>query len=140
MCRHMTFHHIILTTQVTGGKIVKGAVTPIISLVEHLLQARSGLNAFAYVIPMKPSSIQRKELLYRTLILQKAQLRIRDITEPAQGYMPNSKWQHWNGIGAACLQNPMRISGKKWSSLSFIKASFFAKQQLRSVDLIKEKT
>ena len=59
----MTFHHIILTTQITGGKIVKGAVTPIISLVEHLLQARSGLNAFAYVIPMKPSSIQQRELL-----------------------------------------------------------------------------
>lgn len=64
MCRHMTFHHIILTTQITeGGKIVKGAVTPIISLVEHLLQARSGLNVFAYVIPMKPSSIQWRELL-----------------------------------------------------------------------------
>ena len=43
--------------------MVKGAVTPIISLVEYLLQARSGLNALAHVIPKKPSSIQQRELL-----------------------------------------------------------------------------
>ena len=49
-------------------------------------------------------------IIDRTLILQKEQLRIRDIKEPAQGSMPNSKWQHWNGFGAACLQNPMRLS------------------------------
>lgn len=61
----MTFHHATLATQIReGGKILKGAVIAIIiSLIEHLLQARSGSNAFAYVIPRKLSSTHGRELL-----------------------------------------------------------------------------